>query len=108
MRLALFIASAVSLLVSCGGQDAATRMCLSENAQLEKLVAANDKSSRLVAVFAYQACALSCESSRDENECASYRTVTTHLCKEGPETCKALCEDEVTGRKNETACALLK
>lgn len=108
MRLALFIASAVSLLVSCGGQDAATRMCLSENAQLEKLVAANDKASRRVAVVAYQACAHSCESTRDESACAAYRTVTTHLCKEGPETCKALCEDEVTGRKNETACALLK
>lgn len=108
MRLALLFATVASLLMSCGGQDAATRMCLSEYAQFEKLVAANDKAARRVAVVAYQACAHSCDNTEDEGACAAYRAVTTHLCKEGPSTCKALCEDTVTGRKNETACALLK
>lgn len=108
MRLALLFASVASLLLACGGQDAATRMCLSEHAQFDKLVAANDKAARRVAVVAYQACAHSCENTGDEGACAAYRAVTTHLCQEGPSTCKALCEDGVTGRKNETACDLVK
>lgn len=104
MRFALLIACCASL--ACG-QDTATRMCRSENAQLEQLLAKNERATQRVAMVVYQACSNACQSTGDEESCRIFRDVTTRLCKEEQDVCKGLCED-MYGHRNETACALLR
>ena len=105
MRFALLIACSVSLL-GCG-QDAATRMCRSENEQLQQLLARNERATQRVAMVVYQACANACQSTNDEESCRIFRDVTTRLCKEDRDACRGLCED-LYGHRNEAACALLE
>src|SRR5512139_1120096 len=106
MRFAVLIVAWV-MLASCG-EDAATRMCLGDNADLKELIAKSDNTANRKAILVYQVCRLSCESAGNQEACQAFKDVTAHLCKaEGPATCKKLCGDP-DGKRNETACALVQ
>jgi hypothetical protein len=98
---------AALLLVACG-KDANTQMCLDDHAKMKELMAKEDNAAREVASGAYQSCGISCDVVEDKDACAAFADITKVLCdKEGPEACKTLCEGS-NGKKNETACALVK
>lgn len=93
---------------ACGGKDANTQICLEEYAQFKDLNAKKDEAAREKAGLVYQSCGISCDIVQDADACAAFKDVTTVICdKEGQEACKTLCEG-TNGKKNETACALVK
>jgi len=100
---ALFFAAS-----ACGGKDANTQLCLDDHTKLKGLVAAKDDAARELAGLVYQTCGLSCDIMKDADACGAFKEVTALLCdKEGKDTCKTLCEGS-NGKKNESACALVK
>lgn len=90
------------------GKDANTQMCLDDYEKMKGLMAKEDNSARQVAGGAYQACGISCDVTKDKDACAAFEDITKILCeKEGQEECQRLCEGS-NGKKNETACGLVK
>jgi hypothetical protein len=107
MRTARLTLLLVVLAPACG-KDANTQLCLDDEKKLDELMAKKDDAARDVASGAYQTCGISCDVTKDADACAAFTDITKILCeKEGQDACKTLCEG-TNGKKNETACGLVK
>jgi hypothetical protein len=107
MRIAALLVVSLALFAACG-HDAATRMCLSDHAKLQQLIAKKDNTALKEAMLVVQECGHSCTTTANEEACKAYKDATVLICtEEGQAACKGLCED-ISGKKNETACALVK
>lgn len=107
MRIALLVATFLVTLGACG-QDAATRMCRSDSAELRELIAAGDNGAIRLASLVYEQCRFACDAKGDEVSCQAYQEVTTYICQtEGERRCRKLC-GKSDDQRNATACALVE